>query len=149
MDQIEHPPLSLWQQRRAWFEALFDVENRGGGYLIGEQALGMLIDLQAAYSAGAFLACVILSCTIVDAHIRETETKRNSDGGIRSAFDRSDFREELEWLRKRRNRLVHFKAARPLAVSVGDHYDRRNSHEEDPRRAITLVASVFFENPWI
>lgn len=149
MDQIEHPPLTLWKQRRDWFETLFDVETRGGSYLVGEQALGLLVDLQAAYCAGAFIACVILSCTIVDAHIRETETVEDFDGGIRSAFDLSKFREELEWLRKRRNHLVHFKAARPLAVSVDAHYDQRNSHEEDAKTAITLIASVLFENPWV
>lgn len=149
MNQIEHPSQLLWQQRRDWFESLFDVENRGGGYLIGEQALGLLVDLQAAYCAGAFITCVILSCTIVDAHLRETEAEPTFDGGIGAAFALSEFREELEWLRKRRNRVVHFKALRPLTVSVDDHYDQRNSHEEDARRAITLVASVFFEHPWV
>lgn len=149
MDQIEHPPSSLWKQRRDWFETLFDVETGGGGYLVGEHALGLLVDLQAAYCGGAFIACVILSCTIVDAHIRETETGEDFDGGIGAAFDLSEFREDLDWLRKRRNHLVHFKSARPLVVSVDAHYDQRNSHEEDAKRAITLVASVLFENPWV
>lgn len=149
MDQIEQPPLSLWKHRRDWFEALFDVETRCGSYLVGEQALGLLVDLQAAYCAGAFIACVILSCTIVDAHIRETEAGEGFNGGIGAAFDFSEFQEELEWLRKRRNHLVHFKATRALAISVDDHYAQRNSHEEDACRAITLVASVLFEHPWV
>lgn len=149
MDQIEHPPKELWQQRRDWFEGLFDVEKRGGGYVIGEQATGLLVDLQAAYCAGAFIACVILGCTVLDAHIRETEAGPDFDGGIEAAFDFSRLRAELDWLRKRRNYLVHFKESRGLAVCIEDHFDKRDSHERDAQRAITLVAAVLFEHPWV
>ncbi|MBS0155179.1 MAG: hypothetical protein JSS38_11325 [Nitrospira sp.] len=122
MDHIEHPSELLWQERREWFETLFDVEKRRGEYLIGEQALGLVIDLQTAYCAGAFIACVILGCTIIDAHIREAEAGPDFEGGLAAAFQLSKFRVELEWLRQRRNQLVHFKLSRP-ALSVDDHYD--------------------------
>lgn len=149
MDQIEFPLEELWHQRRDWFENLFDIEKRaGGGYLVGEQATGLLVDLQAAYCAGAFIACVIIGCTILDSHIRETEAGPDFDGGIEAAFNLSDFRADLDWLRKCRNRLVHFKEGKGLAISVEDHFDNRNRHEQDAKRTITLVASVFFENPW-
>lgn len=149
MDQIEHPPLSLWQHRRDWFEDLFDVEKRGGSYMMGEHATGLLVDLQATYCAGAFIACIILGCTIVDAHIRETEAGPDFQGGIEAAFGFSGFRAELDWLRKRRNRLVHVKEANGPAISVDGHFDDRDSHEADAKRTIMLVASVFFENPWV
>ncbi|MDR4483194.1 MAG: hypothetical protein R3B95_08205 [Nitrospirales bacterium] len=38
----------LWQQRRGWFEDLFDIEKRGG-YMVGEQATGLLVDLQTRH----------------------------------------------------------------------------------------------------
>lgn len=149
MDQIDHPSEALWKERRDWFEELFDIEMRGGSYIVGEHATGLLVDLQAAYCAGAFIACVILGCTIIDAHIRETEAGRDFQGGIEAAFGLSGFRAELDWLRKRRNRLVHFKGASGLAISVDDHFGDRDSHEVDAKRTVTLVASVFFENPWV
>ncbi|MDR4483195.1 MAG: hypothetical protein R3B95_08210 [Nitrospirales bacterium] len=84
----------------------------------------------------------------MDSHIRETETEPDFEGGIEAAFDHlSGFRADLDWLRKRRNRLVHFKETRDLAISVEDHFDNEDNHEEDAKRAITLVASVFFESP--
>lgn len=149
MDQIENPSEALWNERRDWFEDLFDIEKRGGSYMVGEHATGLLVDLQATYCAGAFIACVILGCTIIDSHIRETETGPDFRGGIESAFGFSSFRTELDWLRKRRNRLVHFKKTSELAISVDDHFSNRDSHEVDAKRTITLVASVFFENPWV
>jgi hypothetical protein len=48
MDQLDCPSRELWTQRREWFEQLFDVEKYpGAGFLVGEQATGLLVDLQA------------------------------------------------------------------------------------------------------
>ncbi len=50
MDQLEYPSENVWNQRRKWFEALFDTENKSGGaYMIGEHATGLLIELQSVY----------------------------------------------------------------------------------------------------
>jgi hypothetical protein len=149
MDQIECPSDEVWQKRRKWFEDLFDIEQRLGIYLIGEQATGLLIDLQSVYCAGAFIACIILACTIVDSQLREVELESGFKGGFGTAFNISKFKNDLEWLRKRRNRLVHFENSKGIAISVDDHYDRRDEHENDAQKAIMLVAAVLFENPSI
>jgi len=36
-----------------------------------------------------------------------------------------------------------------LRISVDDHFGERDSYEADAKRTIMLVASVFFENPWV
>ncbi len=77
MDQLERPSQRVWENRRRWFEELFDIESKGGAYILGEHALGLLVDLQAVYCCGAFISAVILSCTIIDTHLRETELLRN------------------------------------------------------------------------
>jgi hypothetical protein len=126
MDHLQCPSEESWTQRREWFEALFDVENkRGGSYLIGEQATGLLVDLQSVSCSGAFIACIILACTAIDAHIREIEADPSFDGGIQAAFEISDFSRDLEWLRNRRNRLVHFKETKNHAITVEMHYADR------------------------
>lgn len=148
MDQLDCPSKAVWAQRREWFERLFDVEKYpGAGFLVGEQATGLLVDLQAAYCGGAFIACVILAGAIIDCHIREVEGE--ADGGMRAAFGISAFQDELEWLRKRRNRLVHFKASQDPVITVDMHYEHRLDHEHDAKKAIDLVARVFFETPCI
>ncbi|WP_420561686.1 hypothetical protein [Tepidicaulis sp.] len=149
MDQIEHPSVEIWEERRAWFETEFDVEQRGGGYVVGEHATGLLIDLQAAFCAGAFVATIILACTIIDAHLREVELDDRFEGGMKAAFKYSGRVSDLEWLRLRRNALVHFNLSKGPAVTVDGHYCSREVHERDARRAINLVAEVFFETPWV
>jgi len=53
----------------------------------------------------------------------------------------------LEWLRNRRNRLVHFK--KDPAITVEMHYTNRHDHEREAQRAIQLVADVLFEYPMV
>ncbi len=149
MDHLDCPSDELWDQRRKWFEGLFDVDKRGGGYIIGEQANGLLVDLQAVYCSGAFISCLILACTIVDAQLREAEAPPGFDGGMKSIFELSSFNQELEWLRNRRNRLIHFKESKEPAITVDMHYSDRVEHERDAQRAVRLVADVLFEKPWV
>lgn len=145
MDQIELPDDVIWNNRRQWFELLFDVETRGGGYLLGEHATGLLVDLQAIYCAGAFISCIILSCTIIDAYLHEVE---GFQGNIYETFRLSKNKDDLEWLRKRRNRLIHFKHD-AMPISVDEHWHCREQHETEAKRAITLVADVIFESPGV
>lgn len=148
MDQLEHPRQDVWESRRIWFEETFDTERRGGAYILGEHATGLLVDLQSIYCAGAFVSAIVISCTIIDSHLREAELDPAFEGGIQAAFLYSDHNAELEWLRKRRNDLVHYKFGRS-PISVEDQWSKRESHEADAKRAIELVANVLFENPWV
>lgn len=149
MDQIEYPSSANWEARRAWFDALFDIEQRGGAYVIGEQATALLVDLQSIFCAGASISSIILSCTIVDAHLREAELGDDFDGGMQAAFAYSALAVDLEWLRRERNALVHFKPSKGPKITVDDHYSSRSDHEAAARRAISLVANVLFEHPWV
>lgn len=149
MDQIEHPSSAIWDARREWFETQFDIEQRGGAYIIGEQATALLVDLQSIFCAGAFISSIILSCTIIDSHLREAELADDFDGGLQGAFANSESATDLEWLRRERNALVHFKPSKGPKITVDDHYSSRSDHEADARRAICLVASVLFEHPWV
>lgn len=58
MDHLECPSVEVWNERRAWFENLAEQD---GGFLLGEQALAIVADLQAAYCAGAWVAALILA----------------------------------------------------------------------------------------
>lgn len=147
MDHIEHPSEEDWTRRQEWFEALFDTEKRLGCYLCSEQALGLLIDLQAVYCSGAYVACIILASTIIDTHIRDVELGPDFDGGIKAAFETSKYFNELEWLRIRRNRLIHFKESKDASITIDMHYTDRSIHENEAKRAIKMVADILYENP--
>lgn len=148
MDHLEVPQRDVWDVRRVWFEDLFDIERRGGAYILGEQATGLLVDLQSIYCVGAFISVMIISCTIIDCHLREAELDASFEGGIQAAFRFSRYGTELDWLRKRRNELVHYQSTQPLPISINDQWSKRENHETDAKRAIELVANVLLENPW-
>ena len=149
MDQIEFPAYENWRARREWFKAQFDIENYGGAYVMGEHASGLLVDLQAIFCAGAFVSTLILACTIIDAHLQETNSDIEDKDSIQSAFSDLSSVEGFDCLRQRRNRLVHFKRQKGVTIAVDDHYQSRSEHEKDARHAINLVARVLFENPWV
>ena len=131
-----------------WFESKFDVEKRAGGCMLGEHASALVVDLQAIYCAGVYLTVVILACTIIDAHLREVEGGEKYEGGIQAAFSELTSISGLDWLRKRRNHLVHFRERPTPTITVEDQYLERKNHEADACRAIELVSRVLFENPW-
>jgi hypothetical protein len=149
MDHLEHPTEVEWEQRREWFEGIFDINNQIGGYQFGEHATGLLVDLQAVYCAGAYISTLVVACAIADSHLRETEFPHNFPGGMKLAFSQSVYSENLDWLRLRRNELVHFSSHRALAISVDDQWTKRASHEADAKRAIEIIASLLFEKPWV
>lgn len=149
MDQIEMPDVQVWETRRKWFESQFDIEEHGGAVMAGEHASALLVDLQAIYCTGAYISVIILACTIIDAHLREVEADSRFDGGMLVAFTELTSIQDLDWLRTRRNRLVHFKPQARLEITVDDQWLHRDLHEADARRAIGLVSKVLFENSWV
>jgi len=126
-----------------------DVDRRGGGYHIGEHALALIGEMQAAFCAGAFVATVVLACTVIDAHLREVELDEKFQGGLNSSFQASKYSEELEWLRKLRNAIVHFEWRRGGVLSFEDLWMKREMREASARSAIALVGNVIFENPFV
>ena len=145
---LEHPAVSTWNERRTWFESQFDVDAKGGGYIIGEQATGLLIDLQAVFCAGAWAAVVLLALAIIDAHLREVELPAGFSGGAKVALGVLPNCEGYDWLRQRRNRLTHFDSKHGHAVTVETQWSERKDLERDAYRAVALVADALFANPW-
>ena len=74
MDQLECPTSDVWEQRRQWFEQRLDeAQHPLASYIVSDHATALLVDLQACYCAGAWIAVVILSISIIDAQLRESE----------------------------------------------------------------------------
>ena len=147
MNQLECPSPETWAERRKWFEELFDVDRRGGGYIMGEHALGLLVDLQAVFCSGAWAATIIVSATVIDAHIREAELPPGFGGGLKAAFEAVS-KPEYEWIRLRRNEFVHFDSRRGPIITVEIQWDHGEALERDARRALELVADALFAQPW-
>lgn len=131
MEQIEYPELATWEERRRWFESFERNRGKGGAaHVLSEQACALMIDLQAIFCAGAWASTVILAATIVDSQLRY-------------AAPDEVLAEELEWLRRTRNALIHENPNAP-EITVEDQWMNRREWERAARRAVAAALSALY-----
>ncbi len=135
MEQLEPPDEAVWDARRLWFEAREASCAKAGAPAPREQACALMIDLQAAYCAGAFSAAIVLAAAIVDA--------QTLPGAPREAGVAGLDRKTLRWLRGLRNRLVHEDPANP-AITIEDHWMKRDVWERRTRRAVEAAFAALY-----
>ncbi len=145
MELLEFPDRKIWQQRNEWIENEIEESMTGGSYLVSDHATALFLDLQACYCIGAWLSVIILSVSVLDAHFRETEAL---DAKINTAKLLNEFYdgEDVNWLRKLRNKYVHVDIDNP-ALEMNVQFDRREILEQDAIKAIKMVIKAFFQNP--
>lgn len=147
MDYLDCPSPDLWEQRRQWFEAVEEAARGEGDYLVSEQACALSADVQAVFCAGAWGAVVILTLSVVDAALRETEIP-GFRGNTRDLLDAAGANPELHELRRRRNRLVHVDPDQP-GLTVDQQWANHGELEHEARRAVELMFEAFYIGPWI
>ena len=132
MEHLDRPDELTWDERRLWFEEREAAHSAGGAGALSEQACALMVDLQAAFCAGAWAATVILAAVIVDAQGRVAK-----GGPERPSF------EERKWLRQLRNALVHEPPSGP-SFTLEDHWTRRGQWEKHARRAVEAALSALY-----
>jgi hypothetical protein len=148
MDHLDCPSPEVWQERQQWVEELiFSYENKGGSYLLSEQACALTADVQSAFCAGAWVAVVVLAVSVVDAQLQETEVP-GFKGNTKDLIDVLGLNPKLHRLRKRRNQLVHVNIDNP-AITVDQQSAERKDLEAEAREAIELMFEAFFINAGI
>ncbi len=139
MEQLERPEEAVWDARRLWFEAREAACARAGAPAPSEQACALMIDLQAAFCAGAFSAAIVLAAAIVDAQA----PPRAPLGAPREAGVPGLDRKTLRWLRGLRNRLVHEDPANPV-ITIEDHWMKRDIWERQTRLAVEAAFAALY-----
>ena len=143
---LDHVDACVWKSRLHWLEQVDDsYRHPEASYLLSSQGTLLSYDVEKAFCAGAWISVIIMTHAAIDSTIRDTELgdyKSNS----KDIFEGDP---ELEWLRKRRNRLVH--------VTDGPHgipQEELNnvdvfhdSLESDAKRAIQLLFKTIYANP--
>jgi hypothetical protein len=147
MDFLDAPSIELWNLRMEWINGIIDKETELGSFDVSEQACALAIDLQIAFCSGAWIAVIILALSIIDAHLREIEVP-GFKGNTASLIKEIKLENDLDWLRKRRNKLIHLDIDNP-EITVNDQWDKRGLFEEEARKAIELVFKVLFLSPGI
>ncbi|WP_282606960.1 hypothetical protein [Pelagibius sp. Alg239-R121] len=130
MEQLDLPSDETWSERRFWFEDLENAAGQSGAPAPSEQACALMIDLQAAFCAGAFSAVVVLAAAIVEAQAGRTPEDPQQ-------------RKVRRWLQDLRNKLVHEDRESPV-ITVEDHWLRRGEWETAARRSILLAFNALY-----
>lgn len=146
MEHLDHPNPNTWEKRKMWFEnELESKQHPMTSYLLSDQATALLVDLQSCYCSGSFIAVIILSVSIIDAQLRETEAMDDKLGTAK-LLDAYYTGKDINWLRKLRNQYVHLNVDNPALV-IDDQYNNRKQMEVDAKRAIEMVIHAFFQSP--
>jgi hypothetical protein len=144
MKHLEHPELEVWQERQQWFENQIEATQGFGSYILSEQACALTAEVQATFCTGAWAAVLILTATVIEAQLREevVDFKVSAKGLI----DAAGGEEQLHWLRKRRNSLIHSNPDKP-ALTVDQQWAERDKLEQEAREAIGLMLNALFMSP--
>lgn len=103
------------------------------------------MDLQACYCAGAWLSVIILSVSVIDAQLRETEALDNGIGTAK-LLDSFYLGSDINWLRKLRNTYVHLDINKP-ALETNIQFGNREQMEFEATKAIKMTISALFQSP--
>jgi len=148
MAYADHVSKTIWDERYDWLRQTEEQEaGVWGSILLSPQGTLITYDLEIAFCAGAWVSVIVLAHAAIDATIRDTDVgdyKSNS----KEIFGNDN---DLQWLRKLRNRLVHVsdperKDALP-EILLDDIASFQESLENDARRAMSLVYRSIYANP--
>src|SRR5690554_5002574 len=121
--------------REAWFaEALHEAQP----LRLGDQAGALIAELETVFVAGAPVAALILALAIIEGQLRE-----DADAPFLNTVDlfaEAGLEEDYDWLRRRRNQLLHF--PQPPALTVDMLWFQADALEDDAKRAILLLTRL-------
>lgn len=149
MELLNFPDKDLWEKRNKWIEDKIE-DSAIGGHAVSDHAAALFLDLQACYCIGAWLSVIILSISVLDAHLRETES---GDNKIRTAKLLNEYyygTEDINRLRRLRNKYVHVDLDEPI-LEMNTQFDKqkREEMEKEATDAIKIVIKAFFQSPFI
>lgn len=146
MAYADIPDIQTWQAREKWLQETEEsFQHPLASYLLSTQGTYLVRDMDISFCAGAWAAVIIIAHAVVDAWLRDTEICDYKSSSYK-LFGEDD---DLQWLRKRRNQLVHVSADQTTFEEAELHMIEENfeSMEPEARRAARIVFRVMFANP--
>jgi len=142
---MDYTPIEIWQKRQDWIDEELEKAEIAG-HAMSDYALVLFQDMSLAYCAGAWISVIIMSVSIIDAHLREDI----GDGKIGTAQLFNDFYEgdNIDWLRKLRNKYVHHDINNPV-LDLDSYLMEQNKLEQDATASIKMVIKALFQNPFV
>lgn len=146
MKIFEQTPVDVWQIRRSW------IDNELDSYClnVGEceaspHAIALFNDMTFAFCAGAWISVVVMSISVIDAQLRETESANEK---VKTVDLLKEYYkgENIDWLRRLRNQYVHVEVGSSWFVN-NDFYERQDELEQNAIIAIEMTIKALFQTP--
>lgn len=147
MDLFDYPDKDTWRRRRQWLDTELEKSEIGLVYAVSDHSTALFMDMQIAFCSGAWISVVIMSISVIDSHLRETEAMDTSIGTAKLLSDYYEG-EDIDWLRQLRNKYVHHNIDKPL-IEMNDWFDNQEKLEKDAKKAIKMTILALFQNPGI
>lgn len=147
MDLFDYPDKNIWSKRRQWLDDELEKAETGLMYAVSDHSTALFMDMQIAFCSGAWISIVIMSVSVIDSHIRETEAMDTSIGTAKLLKEYYEG-EEIDWLRQLRNKYVHHNLDKPL-IEMNDWFDNQEQLEKNAIKAMKMTISALFQNPGI
>ena len=122
-----------------------------GGVILSEWATFLVKDADLAFVGGAYLASIITALAGVETHLRGEgggNKKRLADL-IAEADLEEDLRQELQVLRKYRNKWVHVADPWEDETLLQEPEKHETELEEMAKRCAVALRRTIYTNPWI
>lgn len=147
MDLFDYPDKDIWSKRRQWLDDEMEKAETGLVYAVSDHSTALFMDMQIAFCSGAWISIVIMSVSVIDSHLRETEAMNTSIGTAKLLKEYYEG-EEIDWLRQLRNKYVHHNLDKPI-IEMNDWFNNQEQLEKDAIKAMKMTISALFQNPGI
>jgi hypothetical protein len=147
MELFDYTDKDNWNKRRQWLDDELEKAETGLVYAVSDHSTALFMDMQIAFCSGAWISIVIMSVSVIDSHLRETEAMDTSIGTAKLLKEYYEG-EEIDWLRQLRNKYVHHNLDKPF-LEMNDWFDNQEELEKDATKAMKMTISALFQNPGI
>lgn len=147
MDIFDFPDKDIWSKRRQWLDDELEKSETGLVYSVSDHSAALFMDMQIAFCSGSWISIVIMSVSVIDSHLRETEAMDTAIGTgklLKKYYEG----EEIDWLRQLRNKYVHHNLVKPF-IEMNDWFENQEQLEKDATKAMKMTISALFQNPGI
>lgn len=141
-EAITCPDHVAWERRREQFRRFESAACGNSGALIHPQVHALIYELEHTYCAEAWLATLILAHALVEIFLNFHigGSKKNWNNFLKP----HGLDEEINWLCKRRNELLHMKNRTKASVETDEVLFDRDPLYRDGKRAVAFAFRVVF-----
>jgi hypothetical protein len=94
-----------------------EVEQIVGPFRYSHEAFALLRDAELCYAAKAYFASIVMAHSIIEIHLKKAE---GLTGTASELFKKAGITEEVDWLRKLRNDIIHGNSSSQVTYGINE-----------------------------